>query len=166
MLCESKYAARAHNVTGVGWGRSDKKASQATQIGVERLRPWETGADSPCLPSVDFHEQPLQPFGDDAELEEAGRRIFARVHSDFGGYFQSMRQGFLYLASRPNKTPGGYMNSFPISGKDYIFMNAVGTHRNFRTLMHEADAMSGSTPIRNENRTQTHLMPTDSRRLS
>ena len=110
----------------------------AAQIGVERLRPWETGIGSPWLPTVDPHEQPLQPFADVAELEEAGQRIFSRLHPDFGGYFQSMRQGFLDLASRPNKAPGGYMNSFPISGKAYIFMNAVGTHRNFRTLMHEA----------------------------
>ncbi len=29
----------------------------------------------------------------------------------------------------------------------------------------ETDAMSGCTPMRNENGTQTHLMPTDSRRL-
>ena len=32
--------------------------------------------------------------------------------------------------------------------------------------IYEADAMSGCTPMRNENRTQTHLMPTDFRRLS
>jgi len=32
--------------------------------------------------------------------------------------------------------------------------------------IYEADAMSGCTPIRNENGTQTHLMPADSRRLS
>ncbi len=109
----------------------------AGQIGVERLRPWETGVGSPWLPTVDPNPEPLHPFSDVAELEEAGQRIFERVHPDFGRYFQSMRDGFLDLASRPNKAPGGYMNSFPISGKAYIFMNAVGAHRNFHTLMHE-----------------------------
>jgi oligoendopeptidase F len=109
----------------------------ARQIGVETLRPWETGVGSPWLPTVDPNPEPLHPFSDVAELEEAGQRVFTQVHPDFGGYFQSMRDGFLDLGSRPNKAPGGYMNSFPISGRAYIFMNAVGTHRNFRTLMHE-----------------------------
>ncbi len=109
----------------------------AGEIGVDRLRPWETSIGSPWLPTVDPYEEPLQPFRDVVELEEAGQRVFTQVHPDFGGYFQSMRDGFLDLASRPNKAPGGYMNSFPISGRAYIFMNAVGSHRNFRTLMHE-----------------------------
>ncbi len=110
---------------------------RAMDIGVSRLRPWETGVGSPWLPTVDPYDEPLHPFDDVAGLEESGQRVFTRVHPDFGGYFQSMRDGFLDLASRPNKAPGGYMNSFPISGRAYIFMNAVGTHRNFRTLMHE-----------------------------
>ncbi len=109
----------------------------ADEIGVARLRPWETGVGSPWLPTVDPNPDPLHPFSDVAELEEAGQRVFNQVHPDFGNYFRSMRDGFLDLASRPNKAPGGYMNSFPISGRAYIFMNAVGTHRNFRTLMHE-----------------------------
>ncbi len=112
-------------------------AMTARQIGLEQLRPWETGIGSPWLPTVDHHEEPLSPFEDVVELEETGYRVFTQVHPDFGAYFQSMRDGFLDLASRPNKAPGGYMNSFPISGRAYIFMNAVGTHRNFRTLMHE-----------------------------
>ena len=116
---------------------SDYYKTLAAQIGVDVLRPWETGVGSPWLPTVDSHDEPLHPFDDVAELEEAGKRILERVHPDFGRYFQSMRNGFLDLASRPNKAPGGYTNSFPISGKAYIFMNAVGTHRNFRTLMHE-----------------------------
>ncbi len=109
----------------------------ARQVGLDRLRPWETGIGSPWLPTVDPYDAPLHPFDDVSELKEVGQRVFTRVHPDFGRYFQSMRDGFLDLASRPNKAPGGYMNSFPISGKAYIFMNAVGTHRNFRTLMHE-----------------------------
>ena len=48
-----------------------------------------------------------------------------------------MRDGFLDLASRPNKAPGGYCNGFPVSKKPYIFMNAVGTHDNVSTLLHE-----------------------------
>ena len=109
----------------------------AREVGLDRLRPWETGVGSPWLPTVDPYKEPLHPFDDVAGLETLGQRVFAQVHPDFGRYFQSMRDGFLDLASRPNKAPGGYMNSFPISGKAYIFMNAVGSHRDFRTLMHE-----------------------------
>ena len=48
-----------------------------------------------------------------------------------------MRDGFLDLPSRPNKADGGYCESFPVSGKPYIFMNAVGTHDDVQTLLHE-----------------------------
>ena len=48
-----------------------------------------------------------------------------------------MRDGYLDLASRPNKAQGGYCEGFPVTGKPYIFMNAVGTHSDVNTLLHE-----------------------------
>ena len=104
-------------------------AERAEKLGLDPLRPWDT--------EVDLHGEPLRPFEDAAELEEGCYRIFQRVDPLLAEYFTAMRDGFLDLASRPNKAPGGFCSSFPIRRKPYIFMNAVGTHRDVSTLLHE-----------------------------
>lgn len=104
-------------------------AERAEKLGLDPLRPWDT--------EVDLHGEPLRPFEDAAELEEGCYRIFQRVDPLLAEYFTAMRDGFLDLASRPNKAPGGYCSSFPVRRKPYIFMNAVGTHRDVGTLLHE-----------------------------
>lgn len=104
-------------------------AQKAQLLGLPHLRPWDT--------DVDPYGPPLQPFADTAELEEGASRIFEQVDPELAAYFQVMRDGYLDLASRPNKAPGGYCESFPVAGKPYIFMNAVGTHRDVDTLLHE-----------------------------
>ncbi|MEZ4770601.1 MAG: M3 family oligoendopeptidase [Caldilineales bacterium] len=99
------------------------------RLGIDTMRPWDTDADP--------HGQPLRPFDDVAELEAGGQRIFDRVDPELGGQFRTMRDGYLDLAARANKAPGGYCTGFPVSGRPYIFMNAVGTHDNVATLLHE-----------------------------
>lgn len=101
----------------------------AGRLGVDGLRPWDTEADP--------YGQPLRPFSNADQLEEGGQRIFDQVDPVLGGYFTAMRDGYLDLASRPNKAPGAYCNAFPVSGKPYIFMSAVGTHNDVTTLLHE-----------------------------
>jgi oligoendopeptidase F len=104
-------------------------AERAEKLGLDTLRPWDT--------EVDLHDEPLRPFEDAAELEEGCYRIFQRVDPVLAEHFTVMREGFLDLASRPNKAPGGYCSSFPVRRRPYIFMNAVGTHRDVSTLLHE-----------------------------
>lgn len=104
-------------------------AERAEKLGLDMLSPWDT--------EVDLHGEPLRPFEDAAELEEGCYRIFQRVDPVLAEYFTAMRDGFLDLASRPNKAPGGFCSSFPVRRKPYIFMNAVGTHRDVGTLLHE-----------------------------
>jgi oligoendopeptidase F len=104
-------------------------AERAEKLGLDALRPWDT--------EVDLHGEPLRPFEDAAELEEGSYRIFQRVDPVLAEHFSVMRDGFLDLASRPNKAPGGYCSSFPVRRKPYIFMNAVGIHRDVSTLLHE-----------------------------
>lgn len=99
------------------------------KLGIDRMRPWDTDADP-------FGE-PLRPFQNVAELEEGCYRVFQQVDPALAGQFAILRDGYLDLASRPNKAPGGYCNGFPVIGKPYIFMNAVGTHDNVTTLLHE-----------------------------
>jgi oligoendopeptidase F len=101
----------------------------AGRLDVDSLRPWDTEADP--------HGQPLRPFADAAELEAGGQRIFEQVDPALARHFSAMRDGYLDLASRPHKAPGGYCNGFPVSGTPYIFMNAVGTNDDVMTLLHE-----------------------------
>ena len=47
------------------------------------------------------------------------------------------RNGLLDLMSRPGKAPGGYMYSIEDMRLPFIFFNAVGTHSDIQTLLHE-----------------------------
>ncbi len=102
---------------------------QASELGLKSLRPWDK--------EVETAGEPLHPFSDVAELEAGVQRMFDQVDPALGGHFASLRQGFLDLPSRPNKAPGGYCSSFPVSQRAYIFMNAVGVHEDVQTLLHE-----------------------------
>jgi oligoendopeptidase F len=104
-------------------------AQQADALGLSTLRPWDT--------DVDPHGEPLRPFKEVADLEEGCGRIFNQVDPELATHFAVMRDGFLDLPSRANKAPGGYCEAFPVTGKPYIFMNAVGVHDDVQTLLHE-----------------------------
>ena len=104
-------------------------ARTAAQLGQSAIRPWDT--------EVDTAGEPLRPFSNAAELEDGVQRMFNQVDPALGRHFAALRNGFLDLPSRLNKAPGGYCASFPVSGRAYIFMNAVGTHDDIQTLLHE-----------------------------
>lgn len=101
-------------------------------LGVKSLRPWDLNVDPEGRP-------PLRPFSTEEELIETSARIFHQVDQTLGGYFDIMRQeGYLDLANRKGKAPGGYCMDYPVSRRPFIFMNAVGVQRDVDTLMHEA----------------------------
>lgn len=104
-------------------------AERAAALGEDTLRPWDT--------KFDPYGEPLHPFTDVAELEAGCQRIFDSLDPALGADFRVMRDGFLDLASRPNKGGGGFCEMFPVSGKPYIFMNAVGSNEDVYTLLHE-----------------------------
>lgn len=99
-------------------------------LGVETLRPWDLNVDP-------AGQTPLRPFADVAELEAVTARIFDKIDPALGRDFEKIREGFLDLDSRKGKAPGGYCAFFPKTGLPYIFMNAVGTDSDVRTLLHE-----------------------------
>jgi oligoendopeptidase F len=103
-------------------------------FGLASVRPWDFDfrypLDSSGLP-------PLKPFESVAELEAGGQRIFEAVDPELGSQFALMRDGFLDLGSRAGKAAGGYCDYFVLAGKPYIFMNAVGTQGDVKTLLHE-----------------------------
>jgi oligoendopeptidase F len=102
------------------------------RLGVDTLRPWDLDA---LLPD----ETPLRPFASVHVLEERAEAMLTQVDPQFGGYFGTMRrEGLLDLANRKGKAPGGYCTSFPIEGRPFIFMNAVGLADDVRVVLHEA----------------------------
>ena len=104
------------------------------QLGVDRLRPWDVQADvfPLSLPA-------LKPFDDVAELDEKAAAIFHRVDPELGAYFDTMRrENLLDLPNRPGKAPGGYCTYFDAAQRPFIFMNAVGTAGDVKTMLHEA----------------------------
>lgn len=127
--CRSWHDAVARtNVRAVG-RRLDKRKQQ---MGVESLRPWDTGHDPLGRP-------PLQPYDDVGTLTSKAATIFADVDPVIGKQFQTMiDEELLDLESRKGKRPGGFCTSFPTSERSFIFMNASGVARDVRTLLHEA----------------------------
>ncbi len=100
------------------------------RMGVDKLRPWDLSVDP-------AGRSPLHPFAEVTDLEDGAARLFARVDPALGGDFEKFRHGFLDLGSRKGKSPGGYCSFFPQTGLPYIFMNAVGTESDVRTMLHE-----------------------------
>lgn len=101
-------------------------------LGVETLRPWDLDVDPLGRP-------PLRPFRESADLVAKAAAIFHRVDPQLGAYFETMvREDLLDLDNRKHKAPGGYNVSFPAARRPFIFMNAVGVHRDVQTLLHES----------------------------
>ena len=98
---------------------------------VEALRPWDTAVDPEGRP-------PLKPFERPEDLVAKTAEVFRRTDPPLGEQFAMMgRLGLLDLASRKGKAPGGYQANLGEARKPFIFMNAVGTDDDVRTLLHE-----------------------------
>lgn len=109
--------------------RLDAQRRQA--LGVATLRPWDGEVDLSGRP-------PLHPYQTLDELETKATSVFRQVAPEFAGYFETMRaERLLDLASRPNKADGGYCLALNVARRPFIFANAVGTHGDVQTLLHE-----------------------------
>jgi oligoendopeptidase F len=104
---------------------------KATMLDVETLLPWDLKVGS-------TGRNPSQPFTNSAELLAKGIEIFYRIDPFFGDCLSQMRdREFLDLDSRIGKAPGGYNCPMPETGIPFIFMNASGSTRDVKTMMHE-----------------------------
>ncbi len=104
---------------------------RARLLGVEPLRPWDLAVDPHNRP-------PLRPFEEAGALSAGCSAIFHRLDPPLGAQFDSMvAAGWLDLESRKGKAPGGYQATFDEDRHPFIFMNAVGLHRDVETLLHE-----------------------------
>lgn len=101
-------------------------------LGVATLRPWDL--------AVDRHQRPpLRPFATIPAFLDRAQAIFDHLDSELAGQFRTMRgRGLLDLENRAGKAPGGYQSTLAEARVPFIFMNAVGVHRDVETLLHEA----------------------------
>ena len=101
-------------------------------LGIESVRPWDTTTDPHGRP-------PLKPFDDMQQFINRTQAIFDQLDSDLSDWFRSMQKlDLLDLANRKGKAPGGYQDSLAEARLPFIFMNAIGVHRDVETLLHEA----------------------------
>ena len=114
------------------------------KLGIESLRPWDMRVDPDNRP-------PLRPFETTDRLIEGCGRIFHKVDPELGGVFDVLRErDMLDLDSRKGKAPGGYQETYTESRMPFIFMNAVGTESDVRTLLHEGGHAFHTWACRND----------------
>lgn len=102
------------------------------RLKIDTLRPWDLTVDPQSRPA-------LRPFAKTEELLDRTQNLFERVDPVLAGQFHLLqRQGLLDLANRKGKAPGGYQTTLSEARLPFIFMNAVGRHRDVETLLHEA----------------------------
>lgn len=93
--------------------------------------PWDTQVDMYGL-------EPLKVFETEEEFVNKSIECFQQIDTFFADCLKEMnRLKHLDLSSRIGKAPGGYQYPLYKSGVPFIFMNAVGLHRDLVTLMHE-----------------------------
>jgi len=102
------------------------------KLGLDRLRPWDLAVDPD-------HHPPLHPFTESEELLEKSHEIFGKLDPRLGDYYSILRkQKLVDLDNRKGKAPGGYQSTLAEARVPFIFMNAVGVHRDVETMLHEA----------------------------
>jgi len=101
-------------------------------MGLKSLSPWDMQVDT-------TGDEPLKPFEEADALILTGSNIFAQVDPELHVFYRDMETNdMLDLDNRKGKAPGGYCTGLPHTEHSFIFMNAVGTHDDVQTLLHEA----------------------------
>ncbi len=120
------------------------QAQRRRQMGLPSLRPWDMSVDPLNRPS-------LRPFEHVEEMVERTQKIFDQLDARLAADFQLMRRlRLLDLDNRKGKAPGGYQSTLSESRLPFIFMNAVGLHRDVETMLHEAGHAFHSLAARGE----------------
>jgi oligoendopeptidase F len=120
-------AIKQHTVPLVA--ENDKKRKEKLKL--EDYRPWDTQVDEELKP-------PLRPFDGARELIDKTISCFNKIDPFFGDCILTMdKMDRLDLESRVGKAPGGYQYPLYETDVPFIFMNAVGLHRDLVTMVHE-----------------------------
>lgn len=109
--------------------QSDEERKKLLKL--DTLRPWDTEVDTDG-------KEALHPFTNGEDLINKSISCFRHVRPQYGTYLEIMKEmKHLDLESRKGKAPGGYNYPLYESGVPFIFMNAVGLHRDMVTMVHE-----------------------------
>jgi oligoendopeptidase F len=101
------------------------------ELGLEILKPWDLEVDTKG-------REPLKPFETGKELLEKTISVFDKIDPYFSECLNIMDEmGHLDLESKKGKAPGGYNYPLYEIGVPFIFMNAVGSHSDLVTMVHE-----------------------------
>ncbi len=108
-------------------------------LGLDALRPWDLVDGWFSRPTPPSGIPELKPFASIDELKSKTSAIFHHVDPALGGYFDRMvADGLTDLENRKNKAPGAYCTSYTSIRKPFVFVNAVGTHNDVATTLHES----------------------------
>ncbi len=114
-----------------------EKRKQA--LGLKTLRPWDLVDGWYSRPTPPAGIPQLKPFTTMDELKRGTSEIFHHVDPVLGAYFDGMiAEGLADLDNRKNKAPGAYCTSYTSMRKPFVFVNAVGTHNDVATTLHES----------------------------
>jgi oligoendopeptidase F len=116
-------------------------AKRARDLRLPALRPWDFGVDPKG-------RGPLKPFTHGKDLMDKSLATFRRLDPRLAEMFARLGVGdeargsrdgaCLDLDSRKGKAPGGYQYMRDRTRRPFIFMNAVGLHKDVETMVHEA----------------------------
>lgn len=121
------------------------QAKRRRQLGLDQLRPWDLAVDP-------FNRPPLRPFEKGEELLSKSQKIFERLDGWLAEGFQTMlTMRLLDVENRKGKAPGGYQSTLNEARLPFIFMNAVGVHRDVDTVLHEGGHAFHALATRDED---------------
>jgi oligoendopeptidase F len=121
------------------------QARRRKDLGLEKLRPWDLAVDP-------LNRPPLRPFEKAEDLLAKSQCIFERLDDWLAQGFQTMQtMRLLDVANRKGKAPGGYQSTLNEARLPFIFMNAVGVHRDVDTVLHEGGHAFHALATRDED---------------
>jgi len=99
-----------------------------------------------------MNRPPLRPFEQVEDMVAKTQKIFGKLDGELSQGFQTMQtMRLLDLANRKGKAPGGYQSTLNEARLPFIFMNAVGVHRDVETILHEAGHAFHALATRDED---------------
>lgn len=110
---------------------TQQEKARKRKLNLDDYRPWDKEVDAEGKP-------PLKPFDGARDLIAKTEKCFDSIDKFFGDCIRTMdKMGRLDLDSRLGKAPGGYQYPLYETEIPFIFMNAVGLHRDMVTMVHE-----------------------------
>ncbi len=110
---------------------TEQEKKRKEKLKLDDYRPWDKEVDAEG-------KAPLKPFEGARDLINKTEKCFDSIDAFFGDCIRTMdKMGRLDLDSRLGKSPGGYQYPLYETEIPFIFMNAVGLHRDMVTMVHE-----------------------------